>query len=173
MTKKFSTRNRLKSRPDLIGEHKISDAGQLVLACLFGAVWTLDTCVFQAATFLNRYIPPLIRIPAAIILFALSAFLAGRGLSIVFGETRKKPCVIRKSVFGIIRHPIYLSEILLYSGFLMLSFSLAAAAVLVAAVIFLHRISRYEEKLLLERFKEDYREYMEGVPMWIPRLRRK
>ena len=96
--------------------------------------------------------------------------MARKGLSIVFGEEREEPGVIRKSVFNLVRHPIYLSEMLLYLGFLMLSISLAAAAVWVVAIGFLHYISRYEERLLLARFGEDYEQYMREVPMWIPRF---
>ena len=94
-------------------------------------------------------------------------------MSIVFGEKRDKPCVIRKSVFNVVRHPIYLSEILLYLGLLMLSISMAAAVVWVVAIGFLHDISRYEEKLLLERFGAEYEQYMREVPMWIPWFRRR
>jgi hypothetical protein len=59
--------------------------------------------------------------------------------------------VIRESVFGVVRHPVYLSEILFYLGLLMLSLSLA-----------------YEEKLLLARFGKDYAKYKREVPMWLP-----
>jgi protein-S-isoprenylcysteine O-methyltransferase Ste14 len=52
----------------------------------------------------------------------------------------------------------------------MLSISLAAAAVGVVAIGFLHCISRYEERLLLERFGEEYEQYMREVPMWNPRF---
>jgi len=76
-------------------------------------------------------------------------------------------------VFNVVRHPIYLSEILLYCGLLMLSISLAAFVVLVMAIIFLHYISHYEERLLLARFGEEYREYMQEVPMWTPRSRKR
>jgi protein-S-isoprenylcysteine O-methyltransferase Ste14 len=100
----------------------------------------------------------------------LVGYLAKTGLAIVFGEGRKKPGVIRESVFNVVRHPIYLSEVLLYLGFLTLSMSLAAAAVWVITVGFLHYISRYEEKLLLARFGEEYQQYMQEVPMWIPRV---
>jgi protein-S-isoprenylcysteine O-methyltransferase Ste14 len=103
----------------------------------------------------------------------LSGYLARTGLSIVFGEERKKPGVIRERVFNIVRHPVYLSEILLYLGLLMLSISLAAAIVWVVAIGFLHYISRYEERLLLARFGEEYELYMREVPMWIPRLRKR
>ena len=104
---------------------------------------------------------------------ALSGYLANRGLAIVFGEERAEPGVIRKGVFGIVRHPVYLSEIVLYLGLLILSLSLGAAVVWVIGIGFLHYISRYEERLLLERFGEDYVAYMRDVPMWFPRLRKR
>jgi len=86
---------------------------------------------------------------------------------------REKPSVIMKSVFKVVRHPIYLSEILLYLGLLMLSISLAGFVVLLMAIVFLHYISRHEERILFARFGEEYRKYMQEVPMWIPRLQKR
>ena len=106
-------------------------------------------------------------------MLVLSAYLARTGMSIVFGEKRQEPAVIRRSVFGLVRHPIYLSELLLYPGLLMMSISLAAAVIWLIAIAFLNYLSRFEEKLLLEHFGEEYKQYMKEVPMWIPRLRRK
>jgi protein-S-isoprenylcysteine O-methyltransferase Ste14 len=158
-------------RDDLTGEYRIGDAGQFVLACLFVAIWIADTFLLKYTTFLNHYVPLAARIPCGVFPLALAGYLARRGLDIVFREERKKPGVIREGVFGIVRHPIYLGEILLYLGFLILSISLAAAVVWVCAIAFLYYISRYEEKLLLERFGREYEQYMWEVPMWIPRLR--
>jgi protein-S-isoprenylcysteine O-methyltransferase Ste14 len=157
---------------DLTGEHALGDAGQLVLAILFAVVWVSDTFILRYTTFLNHYVPPAARIPLGIILLIVSGYLASMGLSIVFGKKRAGPGVIRKSVFGIVRHPIYLSEILLYLGLLVMSVSLSAALVWGVAILFLHAIARYEEKLLLTRFGEEYRQYMRKVPMWLPRLRK-
>jgi protein-S-isoprenylcysteine O-methyltransferase Ste14 len=106
-------------REDLAGEHVISDAGQLILACLFAVTWIADTFFFKHTTFLNQHVPLGIRIPSGVVLLVLSGYLARTGLSIVFGEEREQPGVIRESVFSVVRHPIYLSEILLYLGFLM------------------------------------------------------
>jgi protein-S-isoprenylcysteine O-methyltransferase Ste14 len=111
-----------------------------------------------------------VRIPGAVVLLCLSGYLAKTGLFIVFGEKREKPAVIREGVFGVVRHPIYLSEILFYLGLLILSLSLAAAGVWIVAVGFFHYISRYEERLLLARFGSDYKQYTENVPMWVPRF---
>jgi protein-S-isoprenylcysteine O-methyltransferase Ste14 len=157
-------------RDDLAGEHVVSDAGQLILACLFAVTWVADTFFLKYTTFPNQYVPPIVRIPPGVIPLVLSGYLARTGLSIVFSEEREKPGVIRESVFNVVRHPIYLSEILLYLGFLTLNISLAAAVVWVVAIGFLHYISRYEEKLLLARFGEAYEQYMWEVPMWIPRF---
>ena len=156
-------------REDLAGEHKAGDAGQLILACLFFAVWILDTFFLKYTTFLNGYVPLAVRIPIGVILLILSLILVKNGLSIVFGEERETPGVIRKGVFNVVRHPVYLSEILLYLGFILLSISLASLFIWVIGFLFLHFISRYEEELLLDRFGEEYERYMQEVPMWFPR----
>ena len=170
MARKHTYREEQEQRDDLTGEHAVGDAGQIVLACLFAVTWILDTFFLKYTAFLNHYVPLGIRIPFGIVLLVLSGYLARTGLAIVFGEKRDKPGVIRKSVFNVIRHPIYLSEFLLYLGFLMLSISLAAVFVCVMAILFLYCISRYEERLLLARFGEEYEQYMQEVPMLIPRL---
>ena len=157
-------------RDDLTGEHAIGDAGQIALALLFAVIWIMDTFFWEYTTSLNQYLPPVIQITTGIILLIISGYLARTGLAIVFGEQREEPGVIRKSVFNIVRHPIYLSEIILYLACLMFSLSLAAAVVWIISIGFLYGISRYEERLLLERFGEEYKQYMREVPMLIPRL---
>jgi len=160
-------------RDDLTGEHKFGDAGQAILFILFLAVWTTDAFMFEYSTLLNDYISFAVRLPLGIIVLLISGYLAWAGLTIVFRGVRAEPRVIRKSVFGVVRHPIYISEILLYLGLLLLSTSLAGLAVWIIAIAFLHYISRYEERILLARFGEEYAQYMRDVPMYLPRLRRK
>jgi protein-S-isoprenylcysteine O-methyltransferase Ste14 len=172
MTHRLALKKALRHRDDLAGEHPLGDAGQLVLACLFAVIWIADTFLLKYTIFLNQYVPLAVRIPCGIMLLVLAGYLARTGLTIVFDEVRENPRVIRKGLFGVMRHPIYLSEILLYLGLLILSISLAAALVWVCAIFFLHYISRYEERLLLERFGREYEQYRREVPMWIPRLRK-
>jgi protein-S-isoprenylcysteine O-methyltransferase Ste14 len=166
------TGKRSQHRSDLTGEHRFGDRGQIIFACLFAAVWVSDSFFLNYSTFPNQYLLLSVRIPIGITLLVLAAYLAGKGLSIVFGDKNRKPSVIQKSVFSVVRHPIYLAEILLYLGLLVLNMSLAALGIWIGAIIFLHYISRYEEKLLVERFGEEYKQYMRRVPMWIPRIRR-
>ena len=159
-----------KGRPDLIGEHKIGDAGQALFAILFGSVYVADSFFFNFSTCLNEIVPNIIRVPAGILVLILSGYFSMTGLKIVFDEVREKPEVIRKSVFGIVRHPIYMGEILLYLGLLLFSISIASAVIWLLAIVFLHYISRYEEKILLDYFGEEYKIYMQEVPMWVPKI---
>jgi protein-S-isoprenylcysteine O-methyltransferase Ste14 len=136
------------------------------------ALWISDM-VLNYSNFLNEYIPAVIRLPIGIIILIISGYMAGTGLWIIFGKKSQPQGVVRKGVFRFVRHPIYLSEILLYLGLLFLNISLAAALVWIMAILFLHYISRYEEKLLLVRFGKEYEQYTRDVPMWIPRIWRK
>jgi protein-S-isoprenylcysteine O-methyltransferase Ste14 len=160
-------------RHDLTGEHPFGDAGQLILAFLFLAVWVADTFFLKYTTFLNQRIPLAIRISLGVVLILLAGYLASKGQAIVFGDRREKPGVIREGVFGIVRHPLYLSEMLLFLGLLMMSLSLAAGFVCLIAIGFLHFIATHEETLLLARFGEEYQAYRRDVPMWIPKLRKR
>jgi protein-S-isoprenylcysteine O-methyltransferase Ste14 len=155
-------------RDNLAGEHRFSDIGQLILYCLFMALWLSDIFL-EYSNFLNAHIPPAIRLPIGVLLLIIAGYMASSGLMIVFNKKAQTRGVIRKGVFRFVRHPIYLSEIILYSGLLILNISLAAALILVIAILFLHYISRYEEKLLLAKFGDEYRQYMKEVPMWLPR----
>ena len=160
-------------RDDLTGEHVKGDRGQGIFAVLFFGVWIADSFFLKYTTQLNGIVPSLVRKPVGIALLCLAAYCAWSGLRIVFGEVRKSPSVIRKGIFGIVRHPIYLSEVMLYLGLFLINMSLAAALVWIAATWFLYYLSRYEEGLLLKRFGDEYRSYMRDVGMWFPRLRAK
>ena len=164
---------RHEDREDLTGEHALTDSGQLILAVLFAGVWIADSFFLKVTVLLNAHVLLAIRVPMGAILLVLGAFLAQASLAIIFGETRPEPHVVRKGVFAIVRHPMYLSEILLYLGLLLISLSLAAGVVWLAAVGFLHYVARAEEKLLLERFGDEYAAYVREVPMWIPCPRRR
>lgn len=157
-------------RNDLAGEHKAGDAGQLILAVVFITVWLEDSFFLELTTFLNEIVPSAVRLVAGIIVMILAGYLSMNGMKKVFGEVRDKPEVIRKGVFAIVRHPIYLGEILLYMGLLLFSLSVASMIVWLLAIIFLYYISRYEEKILLDYFGEEYRTYMTEVPMWLPKI---
>ena len=157
-------------RTDMTGEHKLGDAGQVVVLALFLTVWILDSFFFKFTAFPNDYIPLAVQILLGIIILLAALYLARSGMRTAFGVVREPPVVIRQGPFKLVRHPIYFSEILFYLSLLMFRTSLAVLAVWIIAIAFFVYISRYEEKLLLERFGDDYKAYMKETGMFWPKL---
>jgi protein-S-isoprenylcysteine O-methyltransferase Ste14 len=169
---KIFDRKRHGDRQDLAGEHSFGDLGQIILLIIFLTVWIADSFFINYSNFLSEYVPLYIRIPLSIVILSISGYMAKAGLSIVFGEVREEPCVIKKGVFGIVRHPVYLGSILLSLGLLIFTLSIMSAVVWIVIIAFYYFISKHEEKLLLEKFGEEYEDYVKEVPMLIPRIKR-
>ena len=64
---------------NLTGEHHIGDIGQLTLYCLFIIVWISDM-ILKYSSFLNKYVPAVVRLPIGIVILAISGYMAGTGL---------------------------------------------------------------------------------------------
>jgi len=152
---------------DSFFEHSWGNLGQIVLAIAFFAVWLVDAFFLQG-TVVDARVSIGVRLPLAMVNWLAVAYLARQSLRLVFDKTRDPTRVIRESVYGIVRHPLYLSEMLLYPGFLLCRFSLAACGIWLLGAGFLHILARYEEKQLVARFGEEYHDYMRDVPMWLP-----
>jgi len=161
---------RYEDRADLAGEHAWGDRGQLILLVIFLVVWIGDSFFLKYSTFLSSYVAYYIQIPLVLIIMLCSGYFARSGLNLVFKEIREQPVVIRKGAFNIVRHPVYLGSILFYLGLIVATFSLLSLLVWLVIVIFYHLISKYEEKLLVQKFGAEYEKYRQQVPMWIPRF---
>lgn len=75
--------------------------------------------------------------------------------------------------FAFIRNPLYVGNILLYTGIGIMSWSLFPYLQMVALLFFAvqyHFIVLEEEKFLKEKFGETYSEYVKNVPRFIPRF---
>ena len=75
--------------------------------------------------------------------------------------------------FAYVRNPLYVGNILMYLGLGIMSFALFPYLQIVAIVFFLFQyyyIVREEEKYLLKKFKDDYKDYCKHVPAFFPRL---
>jgi len=76
--------------------------------------------------------------------------------------------LIRHGVYKHIRHPGYLGELLLYFSVPLLLHSLYGFLVMVFLLpVILYRI-RVEEQMLIEKFGDEYRDYMRKIKRFIP-----
>jgi protein-S-isoprenylcysteine O-methyltransferase Ste14 len=74
--------------------------------------------------------------------------------------------------YAFVRNPLYLGNLLIWTGFAVASGLLWMLPVAWAAFALQYTaISRFEEAALIDRFGATYLTYMQEVPRWAPRLR--
>ncbi len=151
------------------GEHPLGDAGQLVLFLLFVAVWVIDSFFLRFSTRPAESVPLIPRIVLAGVVLVAAVMLV-KAAHPIMDHGKAPPELVTTGVFGRVRHPLYLGCILFYLGLVLSTLSIASAAVFVLIVLFYDHIARYEERLLLGRFGEEYERYMERSGRWLPRV---
>lgn len=160
-------------RKDLGGEHKLGDIGQIILLVFFITGILADKFILHCSVFSIQFLPSYLRVLISLPFFVFSFYLARYGLKIIFGEQREELVIIKSGVFSIVRHPIYLGSILVYFGFIIISLSIIAFCIWVIIILFYYYISRYEEKVLIDKLGVQYEDYTREVPMFIPWFCRK
>jgi len=84
------------------------------------------------------------------------------------------PEVVISGPFSYVRNPLYIGNILMYTGVGLMANALTPWLVLVALVYFIFQYSlivSLEEEFLEKEFGEGYREFKNNVPRFFPRLR--
>jgi protein-S-isoprenylcysteine O-methyltransferase Ste14 len=157
-----------KERDDLAKEHPAGDMGQAVVAVGFLIVWIADSFLLRWTVFLQSSVPFYVSIPGAVIIAAAACYILGRAHNIVFKEVRLPAAVIEKSVYKMVRHPMYLGVLLFFLAFTMATLSLASLGVWVVMFFFFNHIAAYEEKMLEKKYGAEYSAYKKRIARWIP-----
>lgn len=80
--------------------------------------------------------------------------------------------IVERGPYALVRHPVYLGGILIWLALPVAYRSAVALAVLVLGVIpILALYAREEEKLMIEHYGAQYRDYQRRVGMFLPRWR--
>ncbi len=86
----------------------------------------------------------------------------------------QKSQLVEKGPFSSVRHPTYLAHTMMFLGVFLFTGVIATALLTIADFIVVNLfVIPLEEKELLKRLGQDYKNYMERVPRIIPRLRLK
>lgn len=160
-------------RNDLCAEHPYGHAGQITGIVLFLLVWVLDSFIFKVSTAYANFIPLTIRLVLAALCFLVAFYIAWKAHRVIFKEFRDPPRVIDTGLFSIVRHPLYLSVLLIYVGLFFTTLSLFSLALFIVIFLFYDFIARFEEEKLLEAFGEAYVSYRKKTPKWFPRIKRR
>lgn len=156
---------------DKNGEHPFGDAGQLILFGLFLIVWVGDSFFLHLSTFLSAYVPLFIRLAILVVAFITALYLFRSGHVVLEGEHRPER-VVTNGAFKYVRHPLYLASILTYLGLSISTLSLLSLVLFVGIFIFYNYLASYEEKLLKEKFGEEYKKYEQKTGKWVPGIGR-
>ncbi|MFC1508246.1 methyltransferase family protein [Candidatus Omnitrophota bacterium] len=151
------------------GEHPFGDAGQILFFCLFFVIWGGDSFFLHFSTVLSCSVPMAMRLGVMALSLIVSSYLFKSG-HVVISHEQRPDYVVSLGAFRYIRHPLYLSVIIFYFGLIFSTFSLISSALLILIIAFYNFIASYEEKLLEERFREDYMQYKRRTGKWIPKL---
>jgi len=106
------------------------------------------------------------------ILLGLPWIVLGEGLRIwASGHIQKMAEVTRTGPYSLCRHPLYLGHAFITLGFLLGAANawLLIGGMLVFMMIFVPTMDR-EEGDLIRHFGDEYRQYMQTVPRFIPRI---
>jgi len=134
---------------------------------LFLAVWVVDSFLFNRTTFLAPSVPLPVRTLLGACLFGAGGYMGWSAHEMLFGEKGDPKRLMDSGVFGLCRHPLYLGVLASFLGLSVSTLSLASMAVLAVFILVYDRFASYEERLLLEAFGEEYREYQRRVPKWL------
>ena len=95
----------------------------------------------------------------------------GRNWAPSLSGIRKDTFLVTGGPYGIVRHPIYFGAVMFLGSLSILSANLLIILPTIVLIILLYAQLPDEESMLLERFGDDYREYMKRTPRFIPRFR--
>jgi protein-S-isoprenylcysteine O-methyltransferase Ste14 len=84
------------------------------------------------------------------------------------GNFENTTILIKSGIYGLIRHPLYLSLFLLGSGVMMKDPGVPAIALGVINLIAVYFTARIEEKEMIEKFGDPYRQYLKETKMFLP-----
>ena len=88
----------------------------------------------------------------------------------VFSSSDESTGIISDGVYSYLRHPMYLSVLMLLLAFVVLSVSFLSFIVWIIAFFLFDRMVIFEENELIKILGKEYRDYTKHVPRWIPRL---
>jgi protein-S-isoprenylcysteine O-methyltransferase Ste14 len=146
------------------GEAPHNHTIQIGLLIFFIIIWILDSFILRFTAYV--YIMPFFfNIFLGIPIIIAGIYLNSRS-HIVF-ET-PEPKVVDYGVYSRVRHPMYLAAILLYVGFWVTTLSLLTLIPMLATFIGYNYLASAEERLLTDKFGDDYLEYKKKVRKWIP-----
>ncbi|MHA2289249.1 MAG: methyltransferase family protein [Promethearchaeota archaeon] len=157
-------------QPGLGVEHPYSHQIMIGSVLFFFITWILDTFFIQLLVDVRNGVPLIIRAFLFVITLVISIVLMNTSQKKIFSHSDKNQGLVSDGVYSIVRHPLYLSIPVLYLAFTLLSLSVLSFTSILLIFYFFNKMVDFEEVELIKILGNNYRDYMNNVPRWIPRL---
>jgi protein-S-isoprenylcysteine O-methyltransferase Ste14 len=114
----------------------------------------------------NQLISWILLILSAI--FGLAGYFTLKNRGKATGDFENTTVLVKSGVYGLIRHPLYFSLLLLGTGVMMKNLTPATVAAGVANLVALGFTAATEEREMMIKFGKQYHDYMKETKMFIP-----
>jgi protein-S-isoprenylcysteine O-methyltransferase Ste14 len=141
-----------------------------ILPIVFFIVWFLDSNIFHISTFLNSFIPFIIRLILFTVIFAIAIIFILLSHRALFKSHQPPNALITSGILSYIRNPMYFGILLIYIAFILLSVSLISIALFVVVFLIYNWMANFEEYILENLFGEEFLKYKKKVGKWIPKI---
>jgi protein-S-isoprenylcysteine O-methyltransferase Ste14 len=84
---------------------------------------------------------------------------------------RKDTILVTTGLYGLVRHPIYLGAFIFLGALTLVAANLLILLPTLGLLVLLYTSIDEEEAMLIDRFGNEYREYMKRTPRFIPKFR--
>jgi protein-S-isoprenylcysteine O-methyltransferase Ste14 len=84
---------------------------------------------------------------------------------------KKDTVLVTTGLYGFVRHPIYLGAIIFLAALALVAANLLILLPTLALLTLLYASIDEEEAMLIDRFGDEYREYVKRIPRFIPKFR--
>jgi protein-S-isoprenylcysteine O-methyltransferase Ste14 len=135
-------------------------AGALLVLSYF-LLWFLDA---PAGVQPLRYIGGTILVVGIVLIFLPRFAFRSKGKPEKGKDWTDTTVVVDIGIYAIVRHPLYLGWLLIYVALILLSQHWLIAIIGIPGIACVYLISRQEDQRLIEKFGDDYKDYMQKVP---------
>lgn len=141
-----------KSKHGMGKEYPHTDSILLLSAVLFSAVWILDSFVFKFSERYTSCFPDVVRIVVFAALEISAVPFGYLSHNALFSRKQEESKLIMDGVFAHVRHPMYLSVLLAYLGFVFASVSIVSVIPWICFIMLFDKMATYEEEDLVRIF---------------------
>ncbi|MHA1670594.1 MAG: methyltransferase family protein [Promethearchaeota archaeon] len=145
----------------------------VLLPIIFMVIWILDTNIFRISTILDNYFPFILRLIFFIVILIIAFSFIQISHKTLFKSHEPPTTLIDEGILGRTRNPMYFGILLIYVACIFLSISLISIGIFLLIFLIYNKMAIFEEKILEEKFGNEFRDYKKRVSRWFPKITKK